>query len=273
MPSPLPSSPRPLLAEREFHADPGSAVRPRRFGINQYWIKLAMAALMVTDHLEHVPGLIDPNLALAFHVITRCVAVWFAYGAVEGVLHTRDLRRYLIRLWGAAAIMFLGNALLTRLLATRGLVHFENNIFLTLAIGVSLIAVARMIVNPMARGVYLAVMGVVGAVVGGIVEGGNVIIPFMLITFAAYRRPVVRDIGYVLFAVVLFAMSWVPYSTPEQTLSMLAFNSDFMLILVIPVLHLYNGERGPHTAFSKYFFYVFYPAHLWLLALIAYMRA
>lgn len=50
----------------------------------------------------------------------------------------------------------------------------------------------------------------------------------------------------------------------------LALNSDFMFILVIPFLYLYNGKHEPKTAFSKRFFYVFYPAHLWLLATIAY---
>ena len=33
----------------------------------------------------------------------------------------------------------------------------------------------------------------------------------------------------------------------------------------------HHGERGPKTKFSKYFFYVFYPAHLWILALIGYI--
>jgi len=55
-----------------------------------------------------------------------------------------------------------------------------------------------------------------------------------------------------------------------ETLSMLAFNSDFLFILVLPILHLYNGQRGTTGKFGKYFFYVFYPAHLWLLALAAY---
>ena len=53
---------------------------------NQYQIKILMALLMVTDHLNHVPGLIPDSLAMIFHVLTRCVGVWFAYGAVEGVI-------------------------------------------------------------------------------------------------------------------------------------------------------------------------------------------
>ena len=53
-----------------------------RIKFNQFQIKIFMALLMVTDHLNHVPGLISDNLASVFHVLTRCVAVWFAYSAV-----------------------------------------------------------------------------------------------------------------------------------------------------------------------------------------------
>ena len=69
--------------------------------------------------------------------------------------------------------------------------------------------------------------------------------------------------------VLLFVMSFVPYPTLSETLTMLAINSEFMFPLVIPFLAMYDGTRGPKTAFSKYFFYVFYPLHLWIIGLIA----
>ena len=121
---------------------------------------------------------------------------------------------------------------------------------------------------------------VVGALAGSVVaamflpiEGGLPVLPFMVITYALYTRVVWRDLAYLALAAAMFALAWQPYDTWQATVSMLAQNSDFMLVLVIPVLHLYNGEHGPHTRFSKYFFYVFYPAHLWLLALVAYVQA
>ena len=82
-----------------------------------------------------------------------------------------------------------------------------------------------------------------------------------------------RDLAYLALGAAMLALVWQPYDTWQATVSMLAENSDFMLVLVIPVLHVYNGEHGPHTRFSKYFFYVFYPAHLWLLALVAFVQA
>ena len=109
----------------------------KKFGFNQFQIKIFMALLMVTDHLSLVPGLVSGDLIGIFHILTRCVAVWFAYGAVEGVLYTHDIKKYIYRLYGAAAIMFSGNILLGLLFASKQIM-ISNNIFLTLAIGVTI---------------------------------------------------------------------------------------------------------------------------------------
>lgn len=102
---------------------------------NAFELKLFMALLMVLDHLDHIPGLLPPELSALFHAVTRCVGVWFAYLAVEGFLHTRSRLRYNLRLFGWAAVMALGNQLYNLLAAGKGLT-LSNNIFLTLALGV-----------------------------------------------------------------------------------------------------------------------------------------
>ena len=40
------------------------------------------------------------------------------------------------------------------------------------------------------------------------------------------------------------------------------------LALFIPVILLYNGKPGKQNAFNKWFFYIIYPAHLFLIGLI-----
>jgi len=45
--------------------------------------------------------------------------------------------------------------------------------------------------------------------------------------------------------------------------------SDIFFILIIPMLHFYNGKIGKYSAQLKYLFYIFYPLHLWLIHLIA----
>ena len=99
-------------------------------------------------------------------------------------------------------------------------------------------------------------------------EGGQIIIPFMLITYFLRNREMIRNIFYVLYSILILIFSYVPYDSFKETLLMLLYNSDWLFILVIPFIYLYNGERGNNSKFSKYFFYVFYPLHLWIIKLI-----
>ena len=104
-------------------------------GLNAFQLKLLMAVLMVFDHLEKIPGLLSGEWASIFHALTRCVAVWFAFAAVEGFLYTRSRLLYNMRLFFWSAIMFAGNTILNLLFQSKG-VQIYNNIFLTLACGV-----------------------------------------------------------------------------------------------------------------------------------------
>ncbi|MBD5549290.1 MAG: hypothetical protein HDQ97_18205 [Lachnospiraceae bacterium] len=54
--------------------------------------------------------------------------------------------------------------------------------------------------------------------------------------------------------------------------NLLPFGEPFYF-LVFPFILLYNGERGPKSNFNKYFFYIFYPVHLWIIAIINFIAA
>lgn len=233
--------------------------------LSAFQLKMFMAILMVLDHLPNIPGFIPPNLALFFHVITRCVGVWFAYMAVEGFIHTSNKIKYnaLLALW--AIFMLLGNLIF----------KVSNNIFLTLAMGV---LVLNLLFNQQSKTMIIKILRIVLAAIIAFIalfftEGGIVIIPFMFITYALRHKHLWRNIAYLIFSIFLFSSSFVVYETLSMTINMLALNSDFMFITVLPFIYLYNGKRGLNNNFSKYFFYVFYPAHLWIIALIAMMMA
>ncbi|RVU70996.1 MULTISPECIES: TraX family protein [Lactobacillus] len=43
------------------------------------------------------------------------------------------------------------------------------------------------------------------------------------------------------------------------------------VINVIPLILLYNGQRGKKSWITKYFFYIIYPVHLWILMILHYI--
>ena len=250
----------------------------KRCQFNAFQIKMFMAMLMVLDHLPHIPGLVPPLLVGIFHAVTRCVGVWFAFNAVEGFLHTRSQIRYNLRLFGWAAFMAAGNGLMEILLRSKD-IHIDNNIFLTLALGVLILNIIadskkRFVKNRLTR--VLQVLLTIGVFIVGFTfaEGGNIVIPFMLITYLFRGSPKKRNLIYIIYAVILAALSIsgiFNYEDPMIALDMMLYNSDWLFITVLPFMYLYNGERGKNNKFTKYFFYGFYPVHLWIIAIISYL--
>lgn len=125
------------------------------------------------------------------------------------------------------------------------------------------------------KGIWKFLKLILGCLIGflGLIftEGGQIIIPFMLITYFLRNREMIRNIFYVLYSILILIFSYVSYDSFKETLLMLLYNSDWLFILVIPFIYFYNGERGNNSKFSKYFFYVFYPLHLWIIKLIEFL--
>ncbi|MBF0775661.1 beta-carotene 15,15'-monooxygenase [Streptococcus azizii] len=239
---------------------------------NAFQLKLGMALLMVLDHIHVIPGFISPMMVGIFHALTRCVGVWFAFMAVEGFRYTHSRWHYLRRLFGFSVLMLLGNSLFNVLLASKE-VSISNNIFMTLAGGVLVLQLAwgdgqQLIPH---KGVRIVVTVLVGILASLLTEGGIPMIPFMVLTYIFYEKEGLRNISYLALSIALFVMSFQAYPSWQETLGMLLYNSDWLFITVLPFMYLYNGERGLQTAGAKYFFYLFYPLHLWLIAVLAYL--
>lgn len=186
----------------------------------------------------------------------------FAYLAVEGIRYTRNLKHYCLRLSAFAGIVFMGNGILKMILRrfvmgrTRSL---ENNVIFTLALGVLAIALILWgkAKQDKSRALFYVLSGVCFATGFFCGEWGSVLLPFMFIEYFFHEKKWLRFAGYVLIEAVTF---------------LLPFGETYWFI-VFPFILLYNGERGPETNFSKYFFYVFYPVHLWVIAVINVMMA
>lgn len=237
---------------------------------NGFQLKMFMIILMLLDHISYIPGVISSTWKLVIHAASRCVGVWFAYMAVEGILYTRNRMKYNLRLFISAMIMFVGNICLNFLFKSKE-VYIYNNIFLTLSVGVLSINIFCFEAKGIFKFLKLVLVFLV-AFLGLIsTEGGQIIIPFMLITYFLRDREMIRNISYVIFSILMLIFSYVSYDSFKETLLMLLYNSDWLFILVIPFIYLYNGERGNNSKLSKYFFYVFYPLHLWIIKLIEFL--
>lgn len=246
---------------------------------NRNQLKLFMLFLMT---LDHIPMFVSVEVSTFFHLVSRCVAVFFGYMVVEGMIHTKNKYNYTLRLWISALIMLLGNTILNFIFglffsSTRETLYLiNNNIFLTLAIGATILCLADRIKQQstlIAKG--LIILAVTLMLLAGSLfsEGGLVVLPFILITFLTKNKKRTRIYGYLILSLVTFFLSdFQPLLQARDfrdLLLMLGYNSSWLFLLVLPILKRYDGKKVQTSKKQQHFFYLYYPLHLWLISLVA----
>lgn len=251
-----------------------------RRGVSGKALKYFAAVFMVIDSLY-----LRMNLPSVMHLVTRFVAPLFAYLMVDGFFYTHNRRKYAGRLWLAAALMQAGNQLSYLLFGERG--GISDNIFLTLALGFSMIWLMDTAKKRTGGKKFMLHAAAVGILIAGLalsfvpvplaancyilIEGGLTVLPLILIAYLFHGR---RGMVALLYTAYCLLIGVVLYGFPASLASggfdMFCVNSDWLGCLAVPFFFLYNGEGGRRRRFDKKFFYVFYPAHLWIITLALY---
>ncbi len=237
-------------------------------GLSGTALKLIAAATMTADHVGYM---LFPKLRI-LRIIGRIAMPIFAYLIAEGMRHTRSPMKYFLRLLFFGAACQTVYAVVTR--------DFYMNILITFSLSAVIMIPIRLMRDAEEkngpdvhrRAVYLSASA---AAVAGVflicrfvtVDYGfwGVILPVSAFIFTEKKK------NLLLFSLFLILMSadfyvsglmrggaplWVLINRESQPFSLFA----------VPLLALYNGKRGKWKL--KYFFYVFYPAHLGLIYLI-----
>ncbi|MCL2253701.1 MAG: conjugal transfer protein TraX [Lachnospiraceae bacterium] len=228
--------------------------------LSAYQIKLIMILLMLLDHLSFIQGFIPSDISYIFTLISRCVAPMFAYLVVEGVIYTHNLKNYYLRLFYCAILMFLGNIITFKFFIepiqeNKDMFSYllNNNIFITLSLGVlTIMLIMRARIATPKYYILAFICFFIGFLWS---EWGTVLLPFILVTYLFREKKSFLVVGYLLIALIAFM---IPFSEPWW-------------FTVFPFIFLYNGKRGLNSIFAKYFFYIFYPLHIWIIVIINYI--
>ncbi len=208
-------------------------------GINAFQLKWIAIITMLIDHTGAI--LYGDNSGI-FRMIGRIAFPIFCFLLVEGFFHTKDVHRYMLRL----ALFALVSEIPYELAFYRRIFIPVQNVFFTLLIGMTLMYVLEKNKNIALQAAYV-LLAMWGA--------------YMLRTDYGYRGILLIVIFYYFYkhraAAVTLAAGW-------NFLYGLGAVQNWG-VLASPFLALYNGERGPKM---RYFFYVFYPAHLLILYVI-----
>ena len=226
--------------------------------MNRNILKYIAVIAMLSDHLSLVFVGMDNPLGVAMRVFGRLTAPIMCYFLVEGYMHTSSKKKYALRLLAFALISQLPfSYLLTgRLFST----HF--NMMFTLFFCFMLLVVIEKVESRVLKFILaLVIYSVCDYCDWGMVA------PLWVMAFAMLRN----DKKKLTAIYALICLFWVLRST------YMAVDAGKMwydglwqagVLEFIPFLYLYNGKAGKSSKFSKWFFYIFYPAHILILAVL-----
>lgn len=211
--------------------------------------------LMLCDHLQLTLLLDLPIL----RCVGRLAFPLFAFMAVEGYLHTRSLKKYLLRLLMLAVISEIPFDLLVS-----GSVFdpMHQNVIWTIILGLCCIRAFENI--SAGRKMMLSAVVIIASLAAAIIarvdySSAGVL---TLLAFYAFRGNTVRCRLMQLLSLAfinLVLLGGIEFAFPYQALA----------VLSLPIIWLYDGSQGPHNGFIKAANYLFYPAHMLILALFS----
>lgn len=254
--------------------------------LNQASVKYILIFLMALDHIAHFLGEGHP-LYLPFRIVSRLTGPIMAYFIAEGYHYTRDVKKYALRLFIFALIshipfvLFEYNDYHTFLLVNG---KASSDIYLYLS------SINKTLIVHETSVIYTLLLGLLSIMLwdkARLPKWLKLIIQIVILWLSFFGD---WSFGNVLFCLIFYFLKndkkkmWLAYILVCLTyifniyFSANPFNMvlepGFYLyrvgtLLVIPFVELlYNGKPGKKSFINKWFFYIFYPAHLLIIHFI-----
>ncbi len=223
----------------------------QKLSVDGFTLKIIAIITMLIDHIGAV---LFPNIII-IRLIGRIAFPIFCFLIVEGYFHTKNLRKYLTRLFIFAFVSEIPFDLAFSNQVGNYKINFLSNlnVFFTLFFGLVVITIFdKIILNPNKKMLH-KVFGTCGILFCFIIS-------------------IILDTDYSVGGIGLILIIYLFRTEPAKRfiLSGLCLYSFFGLIempgmLAFLPIGFYNGKRGINV---KYLFYIFYPFHIIILVII-----
>lgn len=221
--------------------------------MNGFYIKLLAMLLMLGDHIGYF---FPTNQTIYLRFIGRLVAPVFMFFVVEGFFKTRDRNKYAFRLFKWGLFMGVGNTLIQYIFNVKNVSFLQPNMLITLSLCITLLIYVDKIKSGINRKNCFNFIKCILVCIAIFFTEGGILAVFMVLTFYfLYNKKIYMAITYIIGSLTL------PF--------IFSGNIQFLMVFAIIPILLYNGERGFNNKFAKYLFYMFYPIHVWILAILS----
>lgn len=253
--------------------------------MNGFQLKILGVITMVIDHIGEFFSFL--GAPLWFHWIGRITAPIFLFESAEGFTHTRNRKKYMFRLligfWIMQALTSFLNSFFTI-----GNELIINNIFGTLFLGTVYMQSVYFIKQGrgfITKGLLLLLLPTIASFVPLVLMEQidtnnffflifrvfNFIVPTLFLTEGGILFVLLPVLFYIFHGKKLFQVLSIIIiaiiSTGFNFQDLFGENYQWMMITSIIPIVLYNGEKGKSM---RNFFYIFYPAHIAVFAVVSF---
>lgn len=229
--------------------------------LNGNQLKVIAMIAMLIDHLVYV---IFPNYPtdwwiILLHIVGRLAAPIFWFFIAEGYTHTKNVKKYAIRLLIFAVISHFAHnfAFGIPFIPFKTSVFNQTSVIWSLFWG--LIAIVLMDKAKLPKWQKTLIFFVILAV--SFCADWSCIAVLAIFAIWDNRGNFKRQMTFMMIWVAMYAVIFAIFINPTYGIIQL------FVALTIPLLYSYNGEKGKCKSL-KYIFYIFYPLHLIICGII-----
>lgn len=219
--------------------------------MTSFGLKIIALITMLCDHL----GYILFHRISFMNIIGKLSFPIFAFQISEGYVHTKNLKKYIFRLFTFGIISQIPFMLF---LSCLGTMHFTLNIFFTLLLGLLAITIFDQCKNKIIGWFSVIVIIFVSQLMHCDYGWFGPLIIFLFYFFKNHK--LYMNISFILAVLMKYFISYLEY--PNMIQIYLAIGTSLSLLFI----NLYNHQKGKNI---KYLLYIFYPLHLLLLYILS----
>lgn len=241
--------------------------------LNSNQLKLIAIIAMTVDHIAWAmfDGYPSTLLPLVMHIIGRLTCPIMCYFIAEGYHYTRNINKYTFRLFAFAfvshfAYIFASNDFVD----FRSFIPFyygnflnQTSVMWSLAWGLVMLRIAD---SKRIKSIYKVLLVILICIIT-LPSDWSCIAALCIMAIGTNRGDFRKQMSWLIFYVALYSL--VYFFAIDKAYGVLQMG----VVLSIPVIAMYNGKRGKNpkiNKFMKWFFYIFYPVHLFVIGLINY---
>ena len=231
--------------------------------LNSNHLKLIAIIAMTIDHVADLiyPGMPSNIISNILHIIGRLTAPIMFFFICEGFYYTKNLKKYISRLFIFAIISHFAYCFafgINYIPFSTGNIFNQTSIMWSLAWAVVALYIINYKTN-LEKWQKLALVVLINVIT--FFADWSCIAVMAILSMYSNRGNLKKQIISMSFWILIYAI--ISYLCVSKTYGLITL----AVILVYPLLNIYNGEKGKLN-WMKWFFYLYYPLHLVIIGIL-----